>query len=88
MKTFREMRMRDNQRFEMEKLYTGTYRIRIVDEDGEYGTHFGQIKKDGRQWNAEIRHSRTGDISRYAGVWPRKQDAIDEVKGILERGYI
>ena len=62
----------------IEKHYQGCYRI----SDG--GEIFGQIKKDGRKWIAEIRYSESGDIKRYAGIWDTKKDAIEEVVTIIE----
>ena len=63
----------------IEKHYQGCYRI----SDG--GEIFGQIKKDGRKWIAEIRYSESGDIKRYAGIWDTKKDAIEEVVFIISR---
>ncbi len=47
--------------------------------------HFGQIKKDGRNWDAEIRNSETGKIDRFAGIWTSKKDAVEEIKFILNQ---
>ena len=62
----------------IQKHYPGCFRV----SDG--GEIFGQIKKDGRKWTAEIRYSESGDIKRYAGIWSTKKDAIEEVVGIIE----
>lgn len=63
----------------LKKHYPGCYRTETV-----HG-RFGQIKRDGREWKAEIR-SRSGDLERYAGIWGTRKDAVDEVEHILEEG--
>ncbi|HEX6957578.1 MAG TPA: hypothetical protein VF194_06280 [Ferrovibrio sp.] len=49
------------------------------------GRLFGQIKRQGREWHAEIRRTDDGALVRHAGIWGRKADAIDEVEFILQR---
>ena len=44
---------------------------------------FGQVKKVGRKWHAEIR-SNAGDILQYAGIWNTRKDAREEVEFILQ----
>lgn len=62
----------------IEKHYPGCFRI----SDG--GEAFGQIKKDGKKWTAEIRYSESGNIKQYAGIWNTKKEAIEEVVSIIE----
>lgn len=49
------------------------------------GACFGQIKRDGREWHAEIRDTESGHLVRFAGVWRTRCDAIEEVEFILSR---
>lgn len=51
--------------------------------DGLYSDLFGQIKREGRDWLAEIRYCSTGRISRYAGIWNTRKDAEEEIEHIL-----
>jgi len=61
------------------KHYKGCYRVTYP------GTGcFGQIKKAGREWIAEIRDSADGSIIRPAGIWGRLRDAVGEVEYIIE----
>ena len=46
---------------------------------------FGQIKKVDREWHAEIRDTETGTLLRYAGIWNRKSDAVEDCEHIIER---
>jgi hypothetical protein len=46
---------------------------------------FGQYKKEGREWHAEIRNTKTGDLLKYAGIWNRRRDAEEEIQSILKR---
>lgn len=46
---------------------------------------FGQVKKNGRQWFAEIRKASDCDLIQYAGIWRTKKDAIEEVESIVAR---
>lgn len=46
---------------------------------------FGQIKKNGHMWEAEIRETKTGDLVRFAGIWKTLADAKDECDHIIER---
>lgn len=39
---------------------------------------FGQVTKAGREWHAEMRETRTGELTEYAGTWRTKRDAIAE----------
>jgi len=66
----------------IEKHYQGCYRVR----DG--GEFFGQVKREGRTWVAEIRETNSGDLMRYAGIWSSKRDAVEECESILQRGHI
>jgi hypothetical protein len=65
------------------KHYEGCYRVR---EDGL--AYFGQIKRVGREWHAEIRRGGDGELMRYAGIWSTKRDAVEECASILSRGHI
>jgi len=47
--------------------------------------HFGQIKRSPGKWHAEIRHSATGDLVRFAGVWKKFRDARDEIERLLSK---
>lgn len=49
------------------------------------GDRFGQIKRDGREWHAEIRDTESGSLVRFAGIWNTRRDAIEEVEFILSR---
>ena len=66
---FTDMRHQINK---LRKHYTGCYRITLNDR------LFAQIKKDGSFWSAEIRNNESGDIERYAGLWDKRGDAINE----------
>lgn len=57
----------------VQQHYHGCYRWTI---DGE---QFGQVKRDGHQWKAEIRESSTGSLIRYAGIWPTLREALAEL---------
>lgn len=69
--------------FSQEMLYSGCYRVRW--DDGKRLHVFGQIKKCGQQWHADIRKTETGELQRYAGVWPTLKAAREEVEAILSR---
>jgi hypothetical protein len=60
--------------------YPGCYRISSLASDV-----FGQIKQDGRMWNAEIRDRKTGDMRRFAGIWYTLKDAQQECESIMRR---
>lgn len=64
------------------KLYEGCYRVR---QDGSWA--FGQItrKSGGKKWEAELRKVATGDLIRFAGVWPTKGDAVAECEHHLSK---
>ena len=49
------------------------------------GYYFGQIIKDGRQWNAEIRRSHDGALMRYAGIWTTRKEAVEECEFLLSQ---
>lgn len=49
------------------------------------GERFGQIRKNGRQWHAEIRDTESGALIRFAGVWHTRRDAVEEVESLLSR---
>lgn len=40
---------------------------------------FANIKKNGNQWEAEIRYAADGEIARFAGIWHSLKDAKEEV---------
>ena len=58
----------------------GCYRVFAEDEHFQMCAIFGQVKKakTGREWYAEIRISRTGELIEYAGIWFTKRDAVAE----------
>lgn len=58
-------------------------RVRRMGSKDNY--RFGQIKREGRRWTAEIRESQTGALVRFAGIWATKRDAVEECEHILER---
>jgi|TARA_R110000824_G_scaffold155073_1_gene327289 hypothetical protein len=57
---------------QIKKHYPGCYRVSL-------GETFGQIKKVGREWHAEIRASDSGDLLRFAGIWGTRKAAVEEV---------
>lgn len=59
------------------KFLPGRYRLNLGNG------FFGQIKKNGRKWVAEIRRE-NGDLVRYAGIWRTLADAEEECRFILE----
>jgi len=61
------------------KHYSGCFRI------SNNSALFGQIKKKGREWHAEIRRTNNGALVRFAGIWKRKVDAVEECEYIIER---
>lgn len=69
--------------FHVEKWHTGVYRVRLKDDNGNLSHMFGQIRKNGRKWHAEIRHTDTGDLIRYAGIWDTLKEATEEIHHIL-----
>jgi hypothetical protein len=47
---------------------------------------FGNVKKVGREWHAEVRAStNTSEVYRFAGVWKTKRDAVEEAIWIISR---
>ena len=58
------------------KLTNNIFRITLTDE------YFGQIIRDGKKWNAEIRKTETGTLVRFAGIWNSRKDAIEELESI------
>lgn len=66
---------------EITKFAPRTWRVRM--EGHEF---FGQIRQAKKaEWHAEIRKVATGDLVRFAGIWPRQRDAIEEVEHILNQ---
>lgn len=66
--------------FVREQLRPGFYRVRREPR----GCRFGQIKKTGPgKWEAEIRMTGSGDLYRFAGIWPTLRDAQQEIEGII-----
>jgi hypothetical protein len=51
----------------------GIYRVTLS------GDRFGQIKRDGREWIAEVRDTNTGTLMRFAGLWKTRKDAFEEL---------
>ncbi len=43
------------------------------------GEVFGQIKKSGRKWLGEVRHT-SGSLKQYAGIWGTLKDAKEEIE--------
>jgi hypothetical protein len=73
------MESRTSATFSVKRHYRGCYRV------SNGSDRFGQIKRDGREWHAEIRDSESGSLIRVAGIWRTRSDAIDEVEFILSR---
>ena len=48
-------------------------------------TKFAGIKHERDGWHAEIRSRDTGDLIRYAGIWPTLRDAREEAERLLAR---
>ena len=44
---------------------------------------FGQFRKRSDGWHAEIRDHASGDLIRFAGIWRRRRDAVEEIVSIL-----
>ncbi len=65
------------------KWYPGCYRITSPVSDV-----FGQIKKVGQEWQAEIRFKLTGDMKQFAGNWKTLADAQDECETHIRRACI
>jgi hypothetical protein len=71
----------------LHKQYEGCYRTDSV--NGQ----FGQIKRiaamrgrhaaPGTEWRVEIRDSETGNLRRYAGIWPTRREALRECAEVL-----
>lgn len=55
---------------------TGCYRLTL---DAE---RYASVERHGRKWVAKIRRAGTGDLIRFAGVWPTRQAAMDECRSI------
>jgi len=67
----------------MEKMYSGCYRIRAS------GSHlFGQVRRCGRAWHAEIRECASGALIQFAGIWTTRREAAHEVRSILDAGWV
>lgn len=59
------------------KHHRGCYRVTLTPDE------FGQVKREGqREWLAELRDTRTGDLIRYAGLWPTLWQAIAELRAL------
>ena len=50
-------------------------RLRLTIDD----RRFGQIKREGADWKAEVRDADTGVILRYAGIWKTRREAVAEL---------
>jgi hypothetical protein len=47
---------------------------------------FGNVKKVGRKWHAEVRSSNdTTTVYRFAGIWGTKREAVDEAMWVIGR---
>ena len=55
---------------ELRKYYQGCYRVTLNDE------LFGQIKKNGRDWEVQVRYTDSGNIKRFFGLWGTLKQAI------------
>ena len=55
------------------KHYPGCYRLSPPTDE-----EFGQVKRHGREWHAEIRFS-NGDLKRYAGIWNTRRETVEEI---------
>jgi len=58
---------------------TGVYRL------SNGGDRFGQVRRVGREWHAEIRETETGTLVRFAGIWRTRRDAVEEIQHVLSR---
>ena len=69
--------------YAIEKWHRGAWRVRI-----DASWCFGHITRKcigdtAATWMAEIRNKETGALVRYAGIWGRKKDAVEECLSIL-----
>ena len=48
----------------------------------KWGEYFKPDSTRGHHWRAEIRNRNTGELLRYAGVYPRLTDAVESVNTI------
>lgn len=62
------------------KQYSGSYRLTI-----SHG-RFAQIRKSTGAWLVEIRISDTGELVRYAGLWPTLAEAKAEALSFIDNG--
>ena len=67
-------RLKSGDRVVVRKHHRGCYRLRLTADD------FGQVRRESpHQWLAEVRKAETGDLIRYAGFWPTRRQAIEEL---------
>jgi len=60
----------------LRRVISGLYRVTLSDQ------HFGQIRRNGGKYFAEIRLIETGEFKRYAGVWRTIAEAREELCAI------
>lgn len=66
------------------------YRVRAINAQNENGFPvsgadlLGQVRKVGREWQAEIRVVATGDLCQLAGIWETFRDATEECARIIK----
>lgn len=71
----------------LRRHYTGCYRVTLNDDsqfaqilraskraDGTY-----QPQSDGREWMVEIRRTASGELARFAGVFPSLKAAVADI---------
>lgn len=66
---------------ELRKHGPNSFRLDLSD------TTFGQVKKVGKQWEAELRDVASGDLIRSKGTWKSKADAEAELRSMNPIDY-
>lgn len=70
--------MKDRESNQTRLHYPGCYRVSLD------GGRFGQIKRVGRKWHAEIRRD-DGSMLRHAGIWSTLAEAVEEIQALRDR---
>lgn len=75
----------------LEKHRPGCYRVPLTGErfaqivrgsytsSARWGDEFRRGTPHGRHWAVEIRDSDSGQMMRYAGVWPTLREAVESI---------
>lgn len=63
----------------MREWYRGCYRKASAN-----GRVFAQVKRNGREWEAQIRDALTGDLVRHCGWWTSRRCAFEFCEGTFE----